>query len=354
MPDRRVVIASFVFVVVIGGSWAAAHFVRPIPEARWTNADLPTLPPERDNVYALLAQRITFPDVDTLIIDDSTDFELHLEDALRLRDELDTALAPTEALRDEVRQRPRFVESGGLLGQPHVLEGMALWKLRQLAVLQSTMNGEHERAAEEVASMWTHAVDYASHCQSMVSCMAGQRLLQLTLGASELLANESPLDLRWLARVLESSVPARSAIANGIIAEYVYARVSLETYDAPLLDRAHTDAMLANHYERALAFAHDASNPRPTPRFRDNVLWWLYNPAGKRLASITTVQGLDSLIERYGREADDIVLRRDHAVASLRSTRRAAYRAAFELPCEDPGAVPALDSAEIRGCIQGQ
>lgn len=355
MPDRRVFVAVFVLVIVIGGSWAAAHFVRPLPEPRWTSSDLPPLPPERDNVYALLDGRLTPPDLDSLVVEDGDDVDSILAEARTRHSELRAALEPTRELRAEIRRRPRFVEAGGLLGRSHVLEGMTAWKLRSLSVLNAVLQREHDAAAEEVASMWTQAVDYSTHCQSMLSCLVGQRLQQLALGSAELLAQRSPRDLRWLARLIDSSTPDRSAISHGIVAEYVYARVALETHDAPLLDRAHTDALIRDHFSTALDFARDPANPRPVADFREGALWWLYNPAGKRLASGATVQHLDDLIERYVREADAIAIRRDETTRAMRSLpRRATHRTTLQLPRIDPRAMPTLHAPEPFGSCEGK
>lgn len=352
MPDRRVFIAAFAFLVVIGGSWAGAHFARPLPAPRWTSADLPAAPPDAENVDALLDTVITMPDLDSLLVEEGTDVDELLERARELRIELDGALAPTDELRAEIRRRPRFVEASGMLGRSRVMEAMSIWKLRSLAVLRDVMNDRHEAAAEEVASMWTQALDYANHCRSLLSCTAGQHLLELASGSAELLARRSPHDLRWLARLVEVSTIERSAIENGIIAEYVYARVALESFEAPLLDRAHTDALLADHYATALEFARDPSKPRPVDDFRDSPIWWLYNPAGKRLASGAMVQHLGQLIERHTRRTDELTRRRDALVELLAG--RATHGTTRELAGEDPRAMTTLHASEPLGGCEGE
>ena len=358
MLHRRVFVGAFALVLAILGTWAGAHFIRPLPEARWTSADLPALPPDAENVFGLLGASTRTPDLDALVVDEYAEVARVLREGRAREPELVDALAPSTELRAAIRQRPRYVESSGMLGRSRVMEGIATWKTRALAVLLALVEEESVLAGEEVASMWTQAVDYSNHCQSMVSCMAGQRLLHITLGAAELLAHAAPREASWVARLLESSTEDRTAITHGIIAEYVYGRMALETHDAPLFDRAQTDRMLANHFESAIAFALDPTQPRPRPRFREHPLWWTYNPTGKTFASGFTIQHFADAIERYGREADAITTRRDALLESIRASNGSAGSAtdgaAVQLAGEDAGAMATLHAPQPLGGSERQ
>jgi len=297
--------------------WLLAHRLSSPTKPRWTEADLPTPPPDADNGWITLWRRSSpfhRPDLEALqnALDGSIERPERVDgvraDAVLLIAE---ANAQRIAIDDAEAafSRRRFADACPIAvaadcGELSVLGAQKLVSLRVFAL---AVAADFPRAFEIAGTMTRALVDYVGSARRFLSAAAGSVALLGAFATVEdliALARRSNVDAEsWSASrsALEAAMGELDAHppdpARAVIGEYVLARSALASLGSSspdtspwLVDQRATTALVDEQYAALHAYASGTTSTPPT--IRDPVeepLWWIYNHDGKILVSLLSV-----------------------------------------------------------------
>lgn len=304
---RRLVAAVVALPVLSVAVYLGAHQLGPEFEPRWSEADLPALPPEEDNGWLLIADEPlgTPPGASGVVA--TLERDMPSVDAARLvrdRPAVEEYLSDVRAevaLLDIALDEPRFVDASPLtFAADHdgiTVNLLAGVRAHLLDALLMAVDGDVHAAWRTIGRVGRAVFDFTRNARLVVPCAVGVIMVRRALEtANTLVALEGAMESesegsvrRWYA-----DQPLPRCERQAFIGDAVQSHRAIE--DMPsgwLFDRDRTHDLMAAWTQR-LSRAADTPLDEPLPdmtlvRPMDQFGWWAYNATGHELLQVLQV-----------------------------------------------------------------